>query len=334
MDTKEVDRLVRFNEPETGPARRVLFEFTNGSYMVVLLNDGHPEIRDRFMEICPGLADHSFEQNGSVYELALEQQIVFKPEEKIPPLSAWTIATDGRRVVVPTRDLSGNKVDGESEFVPFGIIITGKTNIRHRIRSVRLMGKLEPTQFVSDEFGDSYNDSYFKEPRIIDSVPSTVFHVIDDLFAIAKAQYAAQNYTVAAKKYQKAFHYIHSYYPEHLDPADLEKLTAYKTRALLNLSLASNKNNDPKKAIEAAKFVLDMPEARNQPTNLAKAYYQLGTATLSLGDEVQAEKYYELSDAAKSDPATKNSILACKKIQAERRAREKSLFQTAFSTKR
>ncbi|PRT54036.1 Peptidyl-prolyl cis-trans isomerase D [Wickerhamiella sorbophila] len=334
MDQAQVDRLVVFNELETGPLHRVLFDFENEEFLVVILNYLQPnQIVETFVQTCSSLAGQRFAKVNDLYEAhankRLELEIV---EDKLPPLSAWTLATDGEKIIVPTKDLKSNDIDG-SKFVPVGMIVTGKASIKQVIKQVRFLRKDEPTPFVTDQYGDSYNESFYKEPRIIESVPATVIKVVGDLLDIGKARFQSQDFSIAFKKYQKAFHYLHSYYPEHLEPDLLKTLTGYKIRALLNLALTANKLQDYRKAIEAANFVLEMPETTTQPSTLAKAYYQLGTAELGLGDELRAQQHYEMSYANQQDLATKNAIALCQKRAASRRAKQKNALLNAFSTK-
>lgn len=333
MDQAQIERLVVYNEPETGELHRVLFEFENDEFLVVLLNYVQPaQVVKQFVQACSDLVGKRFEKNNNLYEAHANQTLGLEiDDEKLPPLSAWTLATDGRKIIVPTSDLKSNEIEG-SKFVPFGMIVTGKSSIKQLLKSVRFLRKDEPTPFVADLYGDSYNDSFYKEPRIIESVPETVIKVVGDILEIGKSQFKTQNFPVALKKYQKAFHYLHSYYPEHLEPSLLESLTEYKIRTLLNLSTTANKLQDYKKAIEAANFVLKMPESSDQLNTLAKAYYQLGTAEFGLGDEVQAQENYEKSYENQKDSATERAIAECQKRARDRRAKQKTALLNSFST--
>lgn len=339
MVPEELDYLLRFNElRNTGP-RRLRINFSNGTYTIVLLNDnGLPLLSAQ----C--LVGHSFITqsalatgiNSLVCTCHLDESFGFNnPEEKPEKIQAWHLYSYDGNLIIPTHSISitEKSVDAE-KIIPVGLIITGKDNIASStIESVEVVPKNTPTPFIFDKYGDSYNDNFFSEPRIIESVPSTVFSAVNSILASARSAFQAKDFLVAARKFHKAFHYCHKYYPETLEDDELKEATDLKIKSLLNLALSGLKVDDElswkKEAIEACNFVLDMPEANT--SQRAKAYYRKGMAELQLGDDVLAKDDLTRSLNLQDDPATVVALEKCGTIEKNRNLQLKQSLRQAFT---
>ena len=320
-----VERFQRFSEPEDGPCQRVLFEFSDG-HAVALMTDRHPEVNEEFSRQLAELTQFERKDDFFIMKLPKPVSIEHIKEEDIAPLSAFTLATNGQELMIPTKDIKDSKVTT----IPFGLIITGDSAFSSQLQSARLLTKDEPTPFASDKYGDSYNHSFFREPRVIESVPTTITDIITDLTNIGTELYRQGNFEVAAKKYRKAFRYAHSYYPENLDSDVLAKLTQVKTKALLNAAMASIKAHDYKRAVDAANFVLEMPETKQDSTTEAKAYYRRGSATLALGDDEQALADFTRANSLCPDEGTQAAISKCHLAAQRRKEKIKAALKNAF----
>lgn len=333
-------RLVEFSEPQDGPPRRILLTFdqtstrneqSNGSWAVLLFNDIFPSVQAELLDNLDKLPGHKFEEGQNVQ---LGRHLVLKDfhleinptfVEKSPPLSTYVLASDGQSLVIPLENARNN-----GTYIAIGLIVTGKQFIRSKIDAARFLRKDEPTPFIADASGDSYNDSYFKEPRIIESHPETVFKAIEDIMCIAKKLFAQKNYQDASKKFRKAFHYCHKYYPSDLSSSDLQLFTKLKISSVQNLALASLKTGDFHTTLEATNFALSMPEVENSPNDKAKALYRRGKCYLANSDDQKALEDLEASQVLIPDNGTRLLIMQCKKIRQERHEKLKKALKKAF----
>lgn len=340
----DVDRFVKFNEPEDGPARRVLllFEDRKGSEIhkrpysaltVILFNDLFMSIQAEFLEQVTKLNDSGFEEetNETIgrhlslrnFPLTFDQECV----KKSPPLSSFVLASDGQNLIIPLENAKMN-----SGNIVLGVVVTGKQYLWRKIAAARALGKYEPTPFVSDASGDTYNDSYFKEPRIIESHPETVFTPIKDILDIGKKLFAQGDYRAAERKFRKAFHYCHEYYPNDLSPTDLQVFTELKIVSVLNLAMASLKNKNVQTTLEATDFALSMPELSNYPNYMAKVLYRRGYAYLIGGDDEKALENFSASLALVPDDGTKLTIERCKRQRDDRNRILRKAMKRAFDS--
>lgn len=331
MDT--IDHLVTFNETADSPPRRLVLKFIDGKYAVILLNDAGllfvPYI-DRLV----GQTLHTAKNPviGPVMEtnaLALPEVV---NEDKVNKVVGGSVyLCDDRLVVACHSKTIKNTSTGLNAI---GLVITGNQSIPdNEICSVHILSKSTPTPFISDEFGDSFSNNFDTEPRIIESCPRTVFTAIECIMDSALNALHSGNLEIAAKKYQKAFHYCHKYYPEHLDDTDLETATKLKTRSLLNLAAVGLKLNGQwlSSVIESCDFLLAMPETEKSSLVKAKALYRRGMAKLKLNDDVLAKRDFQESLALKNDPATVKAVILCDDAAKSRSSQLQQRMRSAFS---
>lgn len=312
-----MERLVKYNEPEDGPQTRLRLDFTGGKHAIILITDAS------FKVSLEDLCNKQFTDDDVDFRcLSLDLAAVYSSNSA---LSSYVLATNGRKLVIPLEN-STNK-----EYSAVGLVITGKQFLRNKITKASFVPKDVPTEFVSDEFGDSYNDNFFKEPRVIEHYPETVLKAIDDLLAISKAQFKQGNMKAAFAKYKKAFHYVHSYYPENLEDNYLTKVTIAKFQAALNLALVALKLRDFPVVLECTDFVLDMPEIKDYPVFKAKALYRKGAAILGSGDEEQALELLLLAKDLHPDAMVETEIKKCYDARERRRKKASSALKGAFA---
>lgn len=320
-----MERLVRYNEPEDGPKQRVIIYFEgsplhpavyegergecdrNKPFCVVLLNASFPSVEESFRSQLELLQGQKLRHTIEGRVLFFDMELPFVSASSGPPVSAYVLATNGKELVIPLN----NSLEKSTDYMAFGIVITGKQYLNRKIIYADLLEKRMPTPFAPDAEGDSWNDSFYKEPRIIERYPETVIRAVKDLQRIAKKAYQRGSYSLAAKKYRKAFHYCHSYFPDELDNDDLAEITTLKLNSMLNLSLASVKAGDLNNAIKSANFALEMPEIEETPLLKAKSYYRRGCAYLAAGDDKLGLSDFEKSNALWPDPSTKAMIRKC-----------------------
>lgn len=312
--------LLTHSEATNGPRCRVRLHSASGT-TIILLNEEGLALRDFLGD----LVGKAF-AGSDVLEVAFSSiacNEISRPQKQ----KAWELLYDGTRLLIPTK-----KSAAKLSSPVLGHVIVGKEHLAGRtILAAELMSKEEPTPFVADEWGDSYNDSFYLEPRTIETEPSTVFKAVCDILDAGKLAFKQLNYEAAAAKYQKAFHYCHSYYPEDLSAEDLETAAKLKKQSLLNLALAAYKCNTRSRlndAVESCDFVLEMPEAST--SDKAKALYRRGQANLLRGDDELALSDFKESLKLLDDPATRKAVETCAKAREQRQAKLKRKMANAF----
>lgn len=323
MNDEDLSFFLKHSELREEECRRLILYFDESKYAVILLNDRGLEL----VEFMSKLAGEAFIKDSHSDFLTCPFNFLDLEESSPRKQTAWQLLYDGNQLIIPSK-----KSQEKLNYELMGNIIIGKENIAgNKIQEVKLLSKSELTPFVLDQWGDSYNDSYFLEPRIVDTIPMTVFQAVSGIMEAAKVAYKSSDFETAASKYQKAFHYCHSYYPDDLDPEDLDTATKLKMQSLLNLALASLKCNTRERlsqAIESCDFVLEMPEADHK--DKAKALYRKGLAFLYLGDDEAALKELQRSQTFLPDPATKNAIESCNRAKIQRQIKLKNNMTQAF----
>lgn len=334
---EETARLLAFNEYEEGPSCRLLLRFQS-SHAVILVNDLGLNLLAHFRK----LLGHRFvsrevspfpspvlQLDGAELPLEVPPPATGKPAE----ILAWAVYWHNNLLTIATQNVSARDLDLETVLPPsIGIVITGRqAMLLSTVVDARVLNKDEPTPYIGDAYGDSYSGNFSTEPRIIDSVPETVFHAVKAIMASARRAYNCEDYETAAKKYQKAFHYCHKYYPEVLSPSDLEEATALKMKTLLNLAMAGVKEASPfwlATAIESCDFLLSMPEIDTRAR--AKSLFRRGLARLEQGDDVTASRDLESSFELVRDQATAAAIKRCVSAAETREKALRNRLRGAF----
>lgn len=332
MSPEDVDQFVKFNEPKESPQRRLQLSFSDDNYAIILLNDEgirFSEFSTSLEGKCPTLSVSSaFGCDILTIDITKPRREHPNYENKNTKFNGWEVFYDGNSLLIPT------KSSKETRLPPsIGIVITGKDALlgKSPIRKSRFLNHNEPTPFVKDQYEDSWNSNYFLEPRLIESVPSTIFCAIESILQSGKLAFASKDFESATVKYEKAYHYCHSFFPESLPDDELQTATDLKMRSLLNLSLAALLCETKLRfhtCSEACSLVLQMPECVD--TNKAKALYRKGKAILMLGDDTQAWGCLQESLRITHDPKTIEALRQCDAAAVRRRAILRRKMTAAF----
>lgn len=326
----EVRFYLDHSEPRTGPPRRIIFEFSDSSYCILLLNEFALPLAD--VLVSNPHPEHFDFDDKNKYILQLNSQISSENtggEYESTKVRSWFAYCLENHESEGQHDLViFSKSSPQKQFLPqeCGYIITGKENMSKElpILKIRTLEKSETTPFIADKYGDSWNDSFVLEPRIVETIPSTVFDAVGSILDIAKKcflEHTKESIEAAAEKYRKAFHYCHTYYPDDLNDVDLHTFTDLKIKSLLNLALVGLKTENKtwfKKTVESCDFVLGMPELATRKTDEAKAYYRRGYAYMLLGDEDCAEKDLKNALMLIDDEGTKRALRECNQRRTAR----------------
>lgn len=327
----EVQFYLDHSEPRLDPPRRVLFEFPDSSYCILLLNEFATYLVDELVSISPSTQfEHDVNNNKYMLQLSSEN-LANDSDEQFEPkkIKSWFVYCLENHESVGHHDLViFSKSSSQKQILPqeCGYIITGKENLMKNLplKSIRALSKSEKTPFIADKYGDSWNDSFALEPRMVETIPQSVFDAIESILEIAKKcfmEHTKESTEAAAEKYRKAFHYCHTYYPDDLTDEELQTFTDLKIKSLLNLALVGLKTENRewfKKTVESCDFVLGMPELATRKTDEAKAYYRRGYAYMLLGDEDRAEKDLKKALSLVDDEGTKRALRQCSERRIER----------------
>lgn len=333
MSPEDVDQFVRFNEPRGGPSRRLQLIFASNKYAIILLNDEGLLVREFLIRLegCrPKLsASKTFGGDAFTMEIPEPKQEYPVPEKEERKYSGWEVYFDGASVLVPVKS---SKCTGLPPCI--GIIITGKESfwVESPIIEARFLDITEPTPFISDRYGDSWNSNYYIEPRLVERVPSTIFEASESILCSAKRAFDSEDFETATIKYKKAFHYCYCFFPDSLTAEDLSTATNLKIKSLLNLSLAALRCQTKLRyatCSEACDVLLQMPECVDLTE--AKALYRKAKAILMLGDDTQAKSYLEKSLRIVYDPKTVEALQECDAVAARRKISLREKLATAFT---
>ncbi|KAH3683657.1 hypothetical protein WICPIJ_005341 [Wickerhamomyces pijperi] len=242
---------------------------------------------------------------------------------------------------VPTPHLDG-------KHVVFGRLISGKALIRAVERTKTDSGDkplepvvisncgvlpsdyvLESVTAKDDGTGDIYEATFADNEGFDLKDADAVLKVMNDLKGIGTKLFKSGDLVKSLEKYIKTSEYLKDYFPDDLTKQQLDEINKLKVSTNLNVALVGLKLNKFKEAADAATEALGADDIDDK--SKAKALYRRGSAFLQLKNEDAASE--DLTAALKlspSDGAIVKALDDLKKVQQERKRREKTAFSKMF----
>lgn len=238
---------------------------------------------------------------------------------------------------VPTPHLNG-------KHVVFGRLLSGKSLIRKiergendsgdkPVKEVKIIdcGQL-PDDYVieasvptDDGTGDVYEEVLADNDSIDVENAEQVYNAINSIKEIGTKLFKAGDLEKSFEKYTKAGNYLNDFFIKEKE----EEFNKLIVSVQLNISLVGLKLNKFKQVISAASNALDVKDIDDK--SKAKALYRRGTASSKLKNTEDAlTDFQEALKLAPNDGAIKKALDDIKKLEADRKAKEKKAFSKMF----
>ncbi|VEU24077.1 DEKNAAC105166 [Brettanomyces naardenensis] len=239
---------------------------------------------------------------------------------------------------VPTPHLDG-------KHVVFGQVIAGKSVVRQIERQETESGDKpikdciisdcgvlkegDPLK-ISDETGDSYEESLLDETTVDAADPASVFDAVNKIKQYGTDSYKKGNFKLALKKYVKAAGYLEEFLPDNMDKENVTELWHLKASIYLNAALMSLKLKDSQDAIKYSQKALDCEQL--EPKTEAKAYYRRGLGhLLGHNQEDAIDDLLKAKQLRPEDSGIAKELDEARKSLNERKQKEKKAFNKFFA---